>query len=534
MKTLPKSPRIKSAAQKKTSRKKSRKGQTATPPSYDMNLADGAVLQRKKNKEEQLERKLPIQAKLQIGKLGDQNEQEADAMADQVVQISETLQQKKPEEEEKKLQPKLLVNRNSPLVQKESLEEEDKFLQPQSEAPVQEASPDLESRIHASQGQGQSLDDATRASMEGAFGADFGGVRVHTDQTAVKMNQELGAKAFTVGQDVYFNKENYQPETKDGKRLLGHELTHVVQQSNLQMQIQRNEDGSFTIQDIVYLKYDQDYDSEEFYEILGKRVFEMVKEWFEENEFFAYPFDQQVADRIIYEIRWQEVEFQEGRHYRFLIEVPIDTENVEIADEGESLEVRIQSKPIKGYVKKVPYSAPGLEDYSEEEEDAVEIPEEEMDIEYILENLDGRLDQFDDVLAAAEFLAKGSKEKQIQQIRESIDKIKGPLETALETKDEIETAARFLYLAKLAYEALDNEGGNSVMKAAEAMGAAFELAQVLADKTGIGPLLEPWLKMGTLAPWVARYGRNQMEYNLYGKPGSEKSKYMPRVPYYSD
>ena len=66
--------------------------------------------------------------------------------------------------------------------------------------------------------------------MEGAFGTDFSNVNIHTNADAVQMNQELRAHAFAHGNDLYFNKGKYQPETSAGQHLLAHELTHVVQQ----------------------------------------------------------------------------------------------------------------------------------------------------------------------------------------------------------------------------------------------------------------------------------------------------------------
>src|SRR5436190_8978074 len=62
------------------------------------------------------------------------------------------------------------------------------------------------------------------------FGNDFSNVKIHTDTEAIQMNHELNAKAFTVGNDVYFNQGEYQPGSESGKHLLAHELTHVVQQ----------------------------------------------------------------------------------------------------------------------------------------------------------------------------------------------------------------------------------------------------------------------------------------------------------------
>jgi hypothetical protein len=77
---------------------------------------------------------------------------------------------------------------------------------------------------------GQPLDKNTRAEMESAFGADFGDVRVHTGGEATTSAQRLGARAYTVGNDVVFGAGAYEPGSDTGRRTLAHELTHVVQQ----------------------------------------------------------------------------------------------------------------------------------------------------------------------------------------------------------------------------------------------------------------------------------------------------------------
>ncbi|MBZ0286910.1 MAG: DUF4157 domain-containing protein [Anaerolineae bacterium] len=89
---------------------------------------------------------------------------------------------------------------------------------------------DIESSIESARGSGQSLDDGVRGQMEGAFGADFSGVRVHTDSQSDSLNKSIQAKAFTTGSDIFFSKGAYDPGSQAGQQLLGHELTHVVQQ----------------------------------------------------------------------------------------------------------------------------------------------------------------------------------------------------------------------------------------------------------------------------------------------------------------
>lgn len=88
----------------------------------------------------------------------------------------------------------------------------------------------LASKLSSSQGNGQPMAPQTNTFMSSAFGRDFGQVRIHTGSDAVQMNQGLNAKAFTHGLDIYFNRGQYNPESTAGRRLLAHELTHVVQQ----------------------------------------------------------------------------------------------------------------------------------------------------------------------------------------------------------------------------------------------------------------------------------------------------------------
>ncbi len=77
---------------------------------------------------------------------------------------------------------------------------------------------------------GQPLDAGTRAFMEPRFGSDFSQVRIHTDAQAAESARAVNAQAYTVGSDVVFGAGQYAPEASEGKRLMAHELTHVVQQ----------------------------------------------------------------------------------------------------------------------------------------------------------------------------------------------------------------------------------------------------------------------------------------------------------------
>src|SRR4030095_10416272 len=77
---------------------------------------------------------------------------------------------------------------------------------------------------------GQALDAATRAFMQPRFGRDFSHVRVHADELAAESAAAVGARAYTVGPDIVFARAQYSPASASGRRLLAHELAHVVQQ----------------------------------------------------------------------------------------------------------------------------------------------------------------------------------------------------------------------------------------------------------------------------------------------------------------
>jgi hypothetical protein len=86
-------------------------------------------------------------------------------------------------------------------------------------------------RINRERSAGQELDEAAQQQMSQATGHDFSDVKVHTSPEANTLNEQLGAKAFTTGKDIYFREGAYQPATSSGRELLSHELTHVIQQS---------------------------------------------------------------------------------------------------------------------------------------------------------------------------------------------------------------------------------------------------------------------------------------------------------------
>ncbi|MBN3889245.1 MAG: DUF4157 domain-containing protein [Nostoc sp. JL31] len=169
----------------------------------------------------------PPQTKLTVNEPGDIYEQEADSVAQLVMQrMSEPVQSIQREalsEEEDQLQMKSLADSITPLVQRQG-------------GGRTAATSELETSIQQARGNGQPLADDIKHPMEQAFGADFGGVRVHTDAQSNRLNESIQARAFTTGQDVFFRQGEYSPGSDAGKELLAHELTHVVQQNGSAVQ----------------------------------------------------------------------------------------------------------------------------------------------------------------------------------------------------------------------------------------------------------------------------------------------------------
>ncbi len=89
----------------------------------------------------------------------------------------------------------------------------------------------LSTRIEDAAGKGEALPGKTLQEMNNSFGVSFEDVRIHKNSEAADMNQELQARAFTHGKDIYFNEGKFDPDSLAGKFLLAHELTHVIQQT---------------------------------------------------------------------------------------------------------------------------------------------------------------------------------------------------------------------------------------------------------------------------------------------------------------
>ncbi|MEO0934996.1 MAG: DUF4157 domain-containing protein, partial [Cyanobacteria bacterium J06641_2] len=160
-----------------------------------------------------------VQTKLTVGEPGDKYEQEADTVAAKVVEQINSPQTNQP-----------VQGKIEPVVKPTVMR--------QGAAAGGAVNQDVEQNIQQARGSGQGLAENVRQPMEQAFGADFSGVKVHTDGQADVLNRSLNSRAFATGQDIFFKQGEYQPGSQ-GQELLAHELTHVVQQGGVSSQVQQ-------------------------------------------------------------------------------------------------------------------------------------------------------------------------------------------------------------------------------------------------------------------------------------------------------
>jgi Domain of unknown function (DUF4157) len=149
----------------------------------------------------------PLQTKLRINGSGDEYEQEAERVAKQVMRMAHP-----------PLRPHIAKENVSSSIQRHKVST--------NRGPV--SAPSIVRDVLSSPG--EPLDAATRAFFEPRFGHDFSRVRIHADAKAAASAREVDAFAYTGGQHVVFGRQRYAPESGPGRRLLAHELTHVVQQ----------------------------------------------------------------------------------------------------------------------------------------------------------------------------------------------------------------------------------------------------------------------------------------------------------------
>ncbi|HEY1378912.1 MAG TPA: DUF4157 domain-containing protein [Gemmataceae bacterium] len=193
---------------------------------------------------------LSVQAKSVVGAAGDRLEREADSIADRVMRTTEStspspaapmreeqsaglavtpagsgeLRRQEDETPEEPAEPAGELGPSEPIRRMVSLAHPE-ILE------GDEVSDTVQAYLDRSGGMGRPLTTEARTYFEAAFGCDLSDVRVHDDPAADAAARSIGAVAFTRGNDIYLTAGSYDPETEAGRRLLAHELTHVIQQT---------------------------------------------------------------------------------------------------------------------------------------------------------------------------------------------------------------------------------------------------------------------------------------------------------------
>ena len=183
------------------------------------------------------------QTRLHVSDPGDRFEQEADRVADEVMRMAE------PEISRPGTSHRMSISRacsqsggkigrqsmeeDEEKINRQAIEEEEEKIVQSKDAGGQksEVSANIHGQINALRGGGSPLAESARAFFEPRFDSDFGDVRIHTDSRAAELAKGMNALAFTVGRDVAFGAGRYSPDSSEGRKLLAHELTHVVQQT---------------------------------------------------------------------------------------------------------------------------------------------------------------------------------------------------------------------------------------------------------------------------------------------------------------
>lgn len=193
--------------------------------------------------------KIAIRPKLKISQPGDIYEQEADRVAEKVMGVSSASMIPMLQSISNNIDQEEVGRKCNSCKMKDKEEEErmriDRKASPSSDGMYAlEHSENIASSINnVRSSEGFPLDASTREFMESRFGYDFGTIRIHSDKLAAKSAESINALAYTIGNDVILGEGRYAPSTLEGRRLLAHELTHVIQQRNAMQtaQIQRAE-----------------------------------------------------------------------------------------------------------------------------------------------------------------------------------------------------------------------------------------------------------------------------------------------------
>lgn len=164
-----------------------------------------------------------FQPKLSIGPVDDVYEREADAMSDKVMRMADKKEMQQP-----------FFRPNISSLQRKCAhceEEENKLQRMEVNKKGVHPNKNLDNYVGQLNSSGQALSSEARNFYEPRFGYNFSNVKVHTDEEANRSAKSIHALAYTSGNHIVFNRGQYSHDSDSGKKLLGHELTHVVQQN---------------------------------------------------------------------------------------------------------------------------------------------------------------------------------------------------------------------------------------------------------------------------------------------------------------
>ena len=229
---------------------------------------------------------IQLQSSLKVSSPKDPAEKEADATAKKIMRMAVpessisyvrtgsqgVFRQVKKEEKDKKIQAKLqspYITRfaNTGIFTQPKKKEEEKIQRKAEGQPNVAAN--VASDIQSSMAAGAPLPLSVRRFMEPRFQANFGNVKIHTGEQSAKLNRQLNAQAFTVGNQIFFGKDKFQPEQSQGKELIAHELTHTIQQGAA---IQRREAGAVNHNALASKQIQRQQENVPWYQRVGQAI----------------------------------------------------------------------------------------------------------------------------------------------------------------------------------------------------------------------------------------------------------------------
>jgi hypothetical protein len=185
-----------------------------------------------------------FQPKLTVNQPNDVYEREADHIADKVMRMTDNSVS-----HHTFFKPAM-----DPLQRKcQECEEEDKFVhRKESNGSNAQSGNELDNYVGSLSSSGQLMSESSRKFFEPKFGHDFSKVRLHTDTVAAKSAESINALAYTSGNNIVFNSGQYSPESGEGKKLIAHELTHVIQQGSAPEKTVQRKPGDGCGKDFLY------------------------------------------------------------------------------------------------------------------------------------------------------------------------------------------------------------------------------------------------------------------------------------------